>query len=108
MIIAVVILVVKRSSTEYDAGQAVNAIFERSNSLTVVAVVSTGPIGVTPLVDIMESLPLDKFRYWSDAQPPFIGRKGRLCTTNQTLSLLLLLIPCCCLFSDSFYSLEQP
>ena len=48
MIIAVVISVVKRSSTEYDAGQAVKAIFERSNSLTAVAVVSTGPIGVTP------------------------------------------------------------
>ena len=48
IIIAVVISVVKRSSTEYDAGQAVKAIFERSNSLTAVAVVSTGPIGVTP------------------------------------------------------------
>ena len=40
--------VVKRSSTEYDAGQAVKALFERSNTLTAVAVVSTGPIGVTP------------------------------------------------------------
>ena len=39
---------VKRSSTEYDAGQAVKALFEWSNTLTTVAVVSTGPIGVTP------------------------------------------------------------
>ena len=48
MIIAVVISVVKRSSTEYDTGQAVKALFEQSNNLTAVTVVSTGPIGVTP------------------------------------------------------------
>ena len=52
MIIAVVISVVKRSSTEYDAGQAVKALFERSNTLTAVAVVSTGPIGVTPPCEV--------------------------------------------------------
>ena len=50
MIIAVVILVVKQSNTEYDTGQAVKALFERSNTLTVVTVVSTGSIGV-PLLD---------------------------------------------------------
>ena len=37
-----------RSSTEYDAGQAVKALFERSKILTAVVVVSTGPIGMTP------------------------------------------------------------
>ena len=51
MIIAVlIILAVKRSSTEYDAGQAVKALFEQSKTLTTVTVVSTGPIGVTLLV----------------------------------------------------------
>ena len=39
---------VKRSSTEYDASQAVKALFERSKILTAVVVVSTGPIGMTP------------------------------------------------------------
>ena len=41
---------VKRSSIKYDSGQAVKARFARSKILTAVAVVSTGPIGVTPLV----------------------------------------------------------
>ena len=40
---------VKRSSTEYDAGQVVKALFERSKILTAVVVVSTGPIEMTPL-----------------------------------------------------------
>ena len=49
MIIAVLIIsVVKLSSTKYDAGQAVKALFEQSKTLIAVTVVSTGPIGVTP------------------------------------------------------------
>ena len=49
IIVVLIMLVVKRSSTEYDTGQAVKALFEQSNTLIAVAVVSTGRIGVTPL-----------------------------------------------------------